>query len=450
MVLNPCGRRRRRPVVATGCLGALLLLAAVAPSANAAWTEPVDLSAPTDDAVQPSVAADEAGAAFAWVGGPDGVVQTRTHSWAGALSEIQDVSAPGEPGEVSFGPDVAVTGSGRAAYAWAQFTQAGQARVQGRSRTPGGALGATRSLSPLFPATDTVGVGVDSEGDAVAVWTADRGTYHQIQARTWTPGGPRGPLLELSPPGQDATLPEVAVDADGDAVFVWQRREGTSFRAEARVLTAAGVLEPTVVLNSTRWTSVTPQVAVNPSGVALFVWRSSDPSGAGGSRIETRARLTSGTFTRRQTVADGPGNHGEPRLAIADDGAGLYAWRTFLGSRQLLRARPRSALGGLGAEETFVSAPGEQVVLPARLTLDADGDAVLAWARYDATSTTPPCCTRAQARTRSSLGAYGPVKTLSEPEATAVDVAGDASGDAVVAWHDISGGPRRIQAAAGP
>ena len=127
---------------------------------------------------------------------------------------------------------------GRRRVCVAQYTQAGgsEPQVQTRARSADGVLSPIRNLSPSLGGVDNVHADADSDGDAVVVWEADMGTYHQVQARTRTADGRRGPLLQLSPPGQDATRPQVAVDADGDAVFAWQRLDGTSHRAEARVL----------------------------------------------------------------------------------------------------------------------------------------------------------------------------------------------------------------------
>jgi hypothetical protein len=369
------------------------------------------------------------------------------------LSPIQGLSVHGgESGGVGFDPDVAVDDSGAAVYAWGQHTQPGssESRVQGRRRSAGGALSQIRNLSPILGGVDNIHVDIDSEGDAVAVWEADMGTFHQIQARTWSADGVRGPLLELSLPGQDATRPGIALDAAGNAVLTWQRLDGTSYRAEARELSAAGVLAPPVVLSSTRWTSTTPQVAMNSAGDALFVWRSTDPGGAGGGRIEMRTRTAAGSYTRRQTVADAPGDATDPQVAIAADGAGLFTWLRSRGSRQWLKARPRSALGGLGTEQTVSFAASPQFLSPPQLSLDANGDAVIAWELFDATATLPPCCHVAQARTRSSVGSFRPVETLSAPGASSVGVASDASGDAVVVWTHSDEGAGRIQAAAGP
>ena len=57
-------------------------------------------------------------------------------------------------------------------------------RVQTRVRSAGGSLGSIRILSPVLGGVANVHVDVDREGDAVVVWAADMGTFHQVQART--------------------------------------------------------------------------------------------------------------------------------------------------------------------------------------------------------------------------------------------------------------------------
>jgi hypothetical protein len=449
-----CREMAGRRALATWSLSALALLLA-APVAGAAWTAPINLSAAGQSASQPQVALDETGdAVFAWqLEGPDRVAQTRARSSIGALSPIQNLSLyGGEPGAVSSQPDVAVDDSGGAVLAWRQFTQAGRSapRVQARARSAAGALSPIRDLSPILTKVEDVRVAVDSDGDAVFVWQAYNGA-NQIQARTRTAAGVLGPLLELTLPTQTAINPQVGVDDDGDAIFTWQRLEGTSYRIETRALSATGDLGPTEQVSSSRWTSVTPQLAVSPAGAAVYVWKSSDPDD-GGSRIEMRARLASGTLIRRQTVSDAFAGEFQPRVAITADGAALFAWRLSNGTKDWLNVRPRSALGGLGDEQTVKVADSPQTLSPPRVAMDADGDAVIAWELFDATGTLPPCCDRVQARTRSSTGTLGSVQTLSPAgqSVSGTEVSSDPDGDAVVAWSRSNGSVNRIQAAAGP
>ena len=102
----------------------------------------------------------------------------------------------------------------------------------------------------------------DAEGDAVAAWGRDR-----IQARTISAAGVLGPVQTLSDPCTcRSTTPQVASDADGDAVAVWASQQIQ--RVEARTISAAGVLGPVQTLSF----GFAPQVASEADGDAVAVW----------------------------------------------------------------------------------------------------------------------------------------------------------------------------------
>src|SRR5207244_11104700 len=83
-------------------------------------------------------------------------------------------------------------------------------------------------------------VTVDPNGNAVFVWQSSDGTYLRIQTRSRSAAGTLSPTLTLSAPYQSAEFPQLAVDANGNAVFVWDRWAGTNERIPARPLSAAG------------------------------------------------------------------------------------------------------------------------------------------------------------------------------------------------------------------
>ena len=65
-------------------------------------------------------------------------------------------------------------------------------------------------------------VAVDADGDAVVVWTRLDGSAI-AQARRISAAGLLGPVLDLSPHGEDASGPQVAIDAGGNAIALWYR-----------------------------------------------------------------------------------------------------------------------------------------------------------------------------------------------------------------------------------
>ena len=115
---------------------------------------------------------------------------------------------------------------------------------QARTISAAGVLGPSRTLSAAGHGPHPQ-IASDADGDAVAVWPRSDGSNYRVQARTISAAGVLGPTRTLSAAGQDAS-PPVASDADGDAVAVWYRAGYTlEHRAiEARTISAAGVLGP--------------------------------------------------------------------------------------------------------------------------------------------------------------------------------------------------------------
>ena len=115
-----------------------------------------------------------------------------------------------------------------------------------------------------------------------------------IAAAEWTAP------VELSATGQNAFSPQVAVNADGDAVFTWRRSDGTNDRIQARARSAAGVLSDVQTLSAQGQNAFSPQVAIDADGDAVFTWLRSDGSNL---RVQARARSAAGVLSPVQTLS---------------------------------------------------------------------------------------------------------------------------------------------------
>jgi hypothetical protein len=139
----------------------------------------------------------------------------------------------------------------------------------------------------------------------------------------------------LSAAGVDAFFrPRVAVDADGDAVFAWERRDGSNFRVQARTLSTAGVLSST-----------------------------------------------------QNLTANGPGNE-DPQVAVDADGDAVFTWQRFDGTISGSR-RGRSAAGVLGSTQNL-SAAAPDAFFASQIVIDTLGDASVTWQRSDGTKHAHP------------------------------------------------------------
>ncbi len=303
---------RRHPVirVVSSLLVPVLLALALPGAAQAAWSAPLDLSDPGQRAEFPAMRVAQNGdAVFSWArqdgttgcgGSGCSRLQTRVRSAAGALGAVQTLSPAGtDARNAGFGLDQ----NGNAVFAWVQSDGSTECdgsatscyRVKTRARSAAGALSATQTVSGPGRSAHYTEVAVDQSGNAVFVWSRYDGTTDcgdlptgclRVVTRARSAAGALSSVQTLSAPGQDAYGPHVAVDQNGNAVFVWARIDGTKRRIQARARSATGTLSATQTLSDSGQNAFSPVVVVDQSGNAIFAWY---PRPLGGRRPERRA-----------------------------------------------------------------------------------------------------------------------------------------------------------------
>ena len=70
-------------------------------------------------------------------------------------------------------------------------------------------------------------IAVDATGQALAVWTQSDGTQFDIWANRYTVGTGWGTAQLLETNAGHASEPQIAVDATGQALAVWEQHDGT-------------------------------------------------------------------------------------------------------------------------------------------------------------------------------------------------------------------------------
>jgi hypothetical protein len=302
-------------------------------------------------------------------------------------------------------------------------------------------------LSAAGQNASTPQVDISAEGQAVFVWVRFDGTNpdpnpnvrccNRIQARS-SSGGVLGPIQTVSAAGQNANDPQVAVDQAGDAVIVFRRLDGAVDRITARTRSAAGVLGTTSTLSPAGGNTFEPQVAVDDGGDAVFSWtRFVNPN----FQIATRALSSAGVLSGIQGLSQLGQNAFNSRLDVDADGDAVVTWRRFDGANMRAQTRARSSAGTLSSIENLSVGGQDVVIAPSgpRVAVDNGGGAVFAWARDDGSSAT--CCNRIQTRSRTSAGVMSPiadVSTAGRPaDSPRLDL--DAGGDALITYHRFDG-----------
>lgn len=228
-------------------------------------------------------------------------------------------------------PQVTVGASGSATAAWAARGH-GAWRVGAAASHSGAAFGSDIALKiPGLGSAKPV-IGVDGRSAVTAAWS----TRGRVMAATCRASGDCGTAKALSPAGETAADPQVAVAPDGTAVVAWKsgdaveaslRRGHESFGTPGRLTT----------LDSGQ-TATDLAVAVGPTGDAAALWTIHS---AAGDRVQAALRHGSrARFAKASTLsASVPGAHwSDPQVVLDAHGNALAVWGALIDGHPSIQA----------------------------------------------------------------------------------------------------------------
>ncbi len=426
---------RRAALVA--CVGVAFAVAAASAWAAPVWLAPVDLSASGRNAIFARVAMDAAGdSVVVWqrYNGRHYVVQAATRPAGGAFSAAVDLSASGQAAEL---PRVAIDAAGDAVAVWRR-SNGRHFIVQATVRAAGGGFGAPVDLSAPGQNAQTPQVALDPAGDAVVVWRRSNGRHLIVQAALRPASGSFGAPVDVSAPGHDAYDPQVAADAAGEAVAVWRQLNGRHFIVQAALRPAGGSFGSPVNLSAAGENASSPQVAVDAAGDAVAVWHRSNGRN---SIVQAVLRPVGGSFGIPVDLSERGRDALNPQVAMDPAGDAVAVWQRSNGSNYIVQAALRPAGGSFGAPMDL-SSPRHNATIP-QVAMDQAGDAVVAWQRSSGTSEV------VQAAARRAGASFARPINLSAANQISLgpQVAMDQAGDAVAVWQRLKGMPLIVQAA---
>ncbi len=248
----------------------------------------------------------------------------KSGSWKGA--ELIDAGANN-----AGSPQVAVDVDGNAFAVWYQ-DDANWSIYANRYDAETGLWGGAGLIDAGDTHAYTPQVAFDASGNAFAVWHQYDGTYWSIyanrydaQAGAWEGAG----LIETG--DNNADSPQVAFDADGNAVAVWVQLDGTYSSIYANRYDAATGLWGTAELIETDANDAyNPQVDVDASGNAFAVWRQDDGTGTVTYDIyANRYDAQSGAWGTAELIETGAGGTSSPQVAFDASGNAFAVWTQY-------------------------------------------------------------------------------------------------------------------------
>jgi hypothetical protein len=344
---------------------------------------------------------------------------------AAALVASLIAAAPAFP--VAQHPDVGVDDAGDARFSARQSL--GSLSLAVERGFVGSTLGPGQVLSLTDGSIQFPRVAVAPDGTATFVWEQNLSPFG-AQARRRFPDGSLGPVHQLA--GQIETggsSTRVAVDAAGNATFVWVKPDAQGDRiVQTRMLKADGTLTSAQGVSAAGQSAGEAELAAAPGGDVVFVWRRSDGAN---NRIQTRRRAAAGGFSAVQDLSAAGQNAGSPSVAVDDDGDATFAWTSL--TPQIVQTRRRTAAGTLSAVRDL-SAAGQNAFFPA-VAVDPDDDAAFAWQRSNGTNTV------IQARARAADDTLTSTQNLSTAGQNAFNsvVGMDDAGNATFGWVRSNG-----------
>jgi hypothetical protein len=191
-------------------------------------------------------------------------------------------------------------------------------------------------------------IALDAQGNAMAVWEQQIGGHYKVWANRYVAGQGWGAAqpIERAFCG-DANAPQVALTAQGQAVAVWQQSDGKhSHIRTSRYApqTGWGTAER---VGSANTHANAPQIAFGANGTALAVWQQFD--GLKTQVWASQQAVGSGwSHAARLSVRAGAGDSLNPTIAVDGRGQATALWQQADGGRNTIWARPYSASTGWG------------------------------------------------------------------------------------------------------
>lgn len=389
------------------------------------WSEPMAISSTVSD--QPNISVDLSGnAVLVWQGydGNNYIIQSAVLPFDGSWSSPTTLS---EAGNDAQGPCVGVDTVGNAVAVWSRFDGLNSI-IQGATLPFQGSWSDPDNISTSGQNSDSVKVSVDFSGNvnnAVAVWHGFNGYNFIMQASSLPMGGSWTNPEGISVSGQDALSPVVAVDHSGDAVGVCSRYDGSNFTARAASYLYDQVWSSSFTMSTPGDNATEQGLDMDTNGNSVVVWSYFD--GTNNTIQASTLQFGDGWTTPADISTAGQDSY-IPLVVIDSSGNAIAFWVGFDGTNYIAQSAKMTS-DGVWSSPVNVSDDGGDVT-NISIAVNLAGNAVAVWDQTDGVNSV------IQAATLPLNGSWSTPVNISTVGQYAylpvVDV--DSAGDAVAAW----------------
>jgi len=321
---------------------------------------------------------------------------------------------------------VTVMANGNAIAVWHEYDGA-NANVWANLYTVGTGWGTAQQLQASNSSDElNPRIAANAQGDAVVVWLQNNGIRADVWYSRYTAGNGWGNATQLSASnaGLGNYSPQVAMNANGDAVFGWVNDTSGDYSVWARYLPANGPMGTAARIESATGGTGDVKLAIDPAGNATALWSNYDSLN---NAVDLWANTYSGgSWGTGGIIENSAQNVYEYSATVDSTGAVLAAWtQQVTGYSQSVLVSRYDAGAGWSAATTIATTTNSSAYYP-QVAADADGNAMLTWGQYDGSAL------NAYYSYFVAGGSWGaPVLTTL---GVGSEIAFDASGNALAVW----------------
>ncbi|WP_382163592.1 hypothetical protein [Hydrogenophaga sp. ANAO-22] len=272
-------------------------------------------------------------------------------------------------------------------------------------------------------------VATDSQGNAFAVWAQGNGSFDNIWAARYTPGGGWGAPQVIDDHSGNATEPQIAVDSAGNAVAIWVRENIVSRRGLVAASYTAGTWGAPQDVEGNAGHARAPQIGMDASGAARAIWIQHD----GNFERVRSARLQGGSWDSTGSSIDGgTGDASDAQIQVFANGSALAVWTQISAGVPRVWHNRFNGVGWSTADLLDDNNTSFSLGAPA-LAADATGNTLAVWSQGTATTSST-----VYAR-RYAGGTWGAAEVLSgggTDNSARARVAMNANGTATAVWQE--------------
>jgi len=295
------------------------------------------------------------------------------------------------------------------------------------------------NISPDGQNADYPQVAIDSSGDSIIVWEQYSQTFFsEYRSGSWT--HPSDLSDYISPTAAGSDRPQVAMDNSGDAIIVWYGVDYYTriFKSEYR---SGGWIHPSSQSDhiSPYHYASNPQVVMDSNGNTVIVWNQND-----GNNLQTcKSEYRSGSWTHPSSLSDNISpngqNTGNPKVAMDDNNNAIIIRSQNDGSyNQIFKSEYRSGSWTHPSSLNDNISPDGQHTSELQIAMDNNGNAIIAWSQIDGSN-------YQLFKSEYSSGSWTHPSGLSDnisPDGQPVNgiqIAMDNNGNAVIVWRQSDG-----------